>query len=191
MTSHKSQGRTCDEVIVCAARLDAKAAYVAFSRARQRAAGYTPEQWIHTPGFWASVIHPEERQQVLAAPLQVLVDQRQHHEAAVAGQELAQQVVQINALLPRLPGQLALQGARHPRRQLAGEGAVVDGRRDGRHRGGALAALLHVLELGLDLLLDPIDGLAARRSLPGAVLQLRGAARPSFSPISSREKALA
>jgi conjugative relaxase-like TrwC/TraI family protein len=44
VTSHKSQGRTCDEVIVCAARLDAKAAYVAFSRARQRATGYTPDK---------------------------------------------------------------------------------------------------------------------------------------------------
>jgi hypothetical protein len=44
VTSHKSQGRTCDEVIVCAAQLDAKAAYVAFSRARQRAAGYTPDK---------------------------------------------------------------------------------------------------------------------------------------------------
>ena len=44
MTSHKSQGRTCDEVIVCAARLDAKAAYVAFSRARRQAAGYTPDK---------------------------------------------------------------------------------------------------------------------------------------------------
>ena len=44
MTSHKAQGRTCDEVIVCAARLDAKAAYVAFSRARQQATGYTPDK---------------------------------------------------------------------------------------------------------------------------------------------------
>jgi ATP-dependent exoDNAse (exonuclease V) alpha subunit len=44
VTSHKSQGRTCDEVIVCAARLDAKAAYVAFSRARRQAAGYTPDK---------------------------------------------------------------------------------------------------------------------------------------------------
>lgn len=44
VTSHKSQGRTCDEVIVCAARLDAKAAYVAFSRARHLAAGYTPDK---------------------------------------------------------------------------------------------------------------------------------------------------
>jgi hypothetical protein len=44
VTSHKAQGRTCDEVIVCAARLDAKATYVAFSRARQRATGYMPDK---------------------------------------------------------------------------------------------------------------------------------------------------
>ncbi len=44
VTSHKAQGRTCDEVIVCAARLDAKATYVAFSRARKRATGYTPDK---------------------------------------------------------------------------------------------------------------------------------------------------
>lgn len=44
VTSHKAQGRTCDDVIVCAARLDAKAAYVAFSRARHQATGYTPDK---------------------------------------------------------------------------------------------------------------------------------------------------
>jgi ATP-dependent exoDNAse (exonuclease V) alpha subunit len=44
VTSHKAQGRTCDEVIVCAARLDAKATYVAFSRARRQATGYTPDK---------------------------------------------------------------------------------------------------------------------------------------------------
>lgn len=44
VTSHKAQGRTCDEVIVCAARLDAKATYVAFSRARHSAKGYTPDK---------------------------------------------------------------------------------------------------------------------------------------------------
>jgi hypothetical protein len=44
VTSHKSQGRTCDEVIVCAARLDAKSTYVAFSRARHQATGYTPDK---------------------------------------------------------------------------------------------------------------------------------------------------
>ena len=44
------------------------------SRYLQRFAGYTPEQWIHTPGFWASVIHPEERQQVLAATRRALTE---------------------------------------------------------------------------------------------------------------------
>ena len=44
VTSHKAQGRTCDEVIVCATRLDARATYVAFSRARQQATGYTPDK---------------------------------------------------------------------------------------------------------------------------------------------------
>jgi conjugative relaxase-like TrwC/TraI family protein len=44
VTSHKAQGRTCDEVIVCAARLDAKATYVAFSRARRQSTGYTPDK---------------------------------------------------------------------------------------------------------------------------------------------------
>jgi len=44
VTSHKAQGRTADEVIVCAAQLDTKSAYVAFSRARQRATGYTPDK---------------------------------------------------------------------------------------------------------------------------------------------------
>ena len=44
VTSRKAQGRTCDEVIVGAARLDAKATYVAFSRARQQATGYTPDK---------------------------------------------------------------------------------------------------------------------------------------------------
>lgn len=44
VTSHKAQGRTADEVIVCAARLDTKSAYVAFSRARQQATGYTPDK---------------------------------------------------------------------------------------------------------------------------------------------------
>jgi hypothetical protein len=44
VTSHKAQGRTADEVIVCAAQLDAKATYVAFSRACQRVTGYTPDK---------------------------------------------------------------------------------------------------------------------------------------------------
>lgn len=44
VTSHKSQGRTADHVIVCAARLDAKATYVAFSRGRKSALCFTPDR---------------------------------------------------------------------------------------------------------------------------------------------------
>jgi conjugative relaxase-like TrwC/TraI family protein len=44
VTSHKAQGRTSDEVIVCAARLDSRSTYVAFSRAREQATGYTPDK---------------------------------------------------------------------------------------------------------------------------------------------------
>ena len=44
VTSHKSQGRTADHVIVCAAHLDAKATYVAFSRGRKSALCFTPDR---------------------------------------------------------------------------------------------------------------------------------------------------
>jgi hypothetical protein len=42
-TSHKSQGLTCERVIVAAARLDAKAAYVACSRGRTLCSVHTPD----------------------------------------------------------------------------------------------------------------------------------------------------
>jgi ATP-dependent exoDNAse (exonuclease V) alpha subunit len=44
VTSHKSQGRTHDQVIVAAQRLDAKAAYVACSRGRNQASIFTPDK---------------------------------------------------------------------------------------------------------------------------------------------------
>ena len=44
VTSHKSQGRTADHVVVAAARLDSKAAYVACSRGRQSRTVFTPEK---------------------------------------------------------------------------------------------------------------------------------------------------
>ncbi len=42
-TSHQAQGRTADHVIVCAAKLDGKATYVAFSRGRYSARCYCPD----------------------------------------------------------------------------------------------------------------------------------------------------
>jgi len=44
VTSHKSQGRTCEHVIVAAERLDAKAAYVACSRGRRTCSIHTPDK---------------------------------------------------------------------------------------------------------------------------------------------------
>jgi hypothetical protein len=44
VTSHKSQGRTHDRVIVAAQQLDAKAAYVACSRGRSQALIFTPDK---------------------------------------------------------------------------------------------------------------------------------------------------
>ena len=44
VTSHKSQGRTADHVVVAAARLDSKAAYVACSRGRQSCTVFTPDK---------------------------------------------------------------------------------------------------------------------------------------------------
>jgi conjugative relaxase-like TrwC/TraI family protein len=43
VTSHKSQSQTVDEVIVAAAQLNAKSAYVACSRGRQRCIVFTPD----------------------------------------------------------------------------------------------------------------------------------------------------
>jgi hypothetical protein len=44
VTSHKSQGRTCDHVIVAAEKLDAKSAYVACSRGRLSCSVHTPDK---------------------------------------------------------------------------------------------------------------------------------------------------
>src|SRR5262249_22753520 len=44
VTSHKSQGRTHDKVIVAAEQLNAKSAYVACSRGRFRCSVYTPDK---------------------------------------------------------------------------------------------------------------------------------------------------
>jgi conjugative relaxase-like TrwC/TraI family protein len=44
VTSHKSQGRTHDQVVVAAAQMDAKAAYVACSRGRHQVSIFTPDK---------------------------------------------------------------------------------------------------------------------------------------------------
>jgi len=44
VTSHKAQGRTCERVVVAAARLDAKSSYVACSRGRTLCSVHTPDK---------------------------------------------------------------------------------------------------------------------------------------------------
>jgi ATP-dependent exoDNAse (exonuclease V) alpha subunit len=44
VTSHKAQGRTCERVVVAAARLDAKSAYVACSRGRELCSVHAPDK---------------------------------------------------------------------------------------------------------------------------------------------------
>ncbi len=73
ITSHKSQGRTTDHVVVAAERLDAKAAYVACSRGRKSCTVLTPDRQALFAGLPRSadreaaldVLHAEqlERQQ--------------------------------------------------------------------------------------------------------------------------------
>jgi hypothetical protein len=46
VTSHKAQGRTCERVVVAAARLDAKSSYVACSRGRQFCSVHTPDKAV-------------------------------------------------------------------------------------------------------------------------------------------------
>ena len=44
VTSHKAQGRTCERVVVAAARLDAKSSYVTCSRGRELCSVHTPDK---------------------------------------------------------------------------------------------------------------------------------------------------
>ena len=44
VTSHKAQGRTCERVVVAAARLDAKSSYVACSRGRESCSVHMPDK---------------------------------------------------------------------------------------------------------------------------------------------------
>jgi conjugative relaxase-like TrwC/TraI family protein len=44
VTSHKAQGRTCERVVVAAARMDAKSSYVACSRGRELCSVHTPDK---------------------------------------------------------------------------------------------------------------------------------------------------
>jgi hypothetical protein len=65
VTSHKAQGRTCERVVVAAARLDAKSSYVACSRGRELCS-------VHTPDKAALMAHLPEGNRLAA--LDILAD---------------------------------------------------------------------------------------------------------------------
>jgi conjugative relaxase-like TrwC/TraI family protein len=65
VTSHKAQGRTCEKVVVAAARLDAKSAYVACSRGRELCS-------VHTPDKAALMAHLPEGNRLAALDLLVV-----------------------------------------------------------------------------------------------------------------------
>ena len=117
VTSHKSQGRTCDEVIVCAARLDAKAAYVAFSRARRQAAGYTPDKAalfaalpdtnrprqaaldLWTPARTRRLVWAR---QIIARVREIFAPMASSTERVVAAQPKVKTAPQIKAVVPKV-----------------------------------------------------------------------------------------
>ncbi|HEY5811707.1 MAG TPA: hypothetical protein VIT23_03525, partial [Terrimicrobiaceae bacterium] len=69
LTSHKAQGRTAKAVVVAAARLDGKAAYVACSRGRQACDVFTPDK----ERLFAGVLSDGNRR----AALDVIEEERQ------------------------------------------------------------------------------------------------------------------
>jgi hypothetical protein len=106
VTSHKAQGRTCKRVVVAAARLDAKSAYVACSRGRELCS-------VHTPDKAALISQlPEGNRRaaldVLAANprtdlslqlrstayREIIVDIRRTHSATIRRTEQARQMIQ-------------------------------------------------------------------------------------------------
>ncbi len=66
VTSHKSQGRTADHVIVCASHLDAKATYVAFSRGRKSALCFTPDREALIGGVPSRSVNRQSASDVIA-----------------------------------------------------------------------------------------------------------------------------
>ena len=105
VTSHKAQGKTCEKVVVAAARLDAKSAYVACSRGRQMCSVYTPDKAVllaHLPegnrlaalDLLASNPHAEEAiERRLPAYREIIREVRQTRAEAVRQNEKVRQIV--------------------------------------------------------------------------------------------------
>jgi hypothetical protein len=108
VTSHKAQGRTCERVVVAAARLDAKSTYVACSRGRESCS-------VHTPDKAALMSHlPEGNRKaaldVLATnpPKNLTADLR-----STAYREITAQIRRIRAAVNRRTEQMGQMVRRH------------------------------------------------------------------------------
>ena len=125
VTSHKAQGRTCERVVVAAARLDAKASYVACSRGRELCS-------VHTPDKAALIAHlPEGNRKaaldVLASipPKNLTADVR-----STAYREIVAQIRRIRAAVNRRTEQIRQMVRRHDQhRQRASITESVSGSR--------------------------------------------------------------
>ena len=108
VTSHKAQGRTCERVVVAAARLDAKSSYVSCSRGRELCS-------VHTPDKAALMSHlPEGNRKaaldVLATnpPKNLIADVR-----STAYREIVAQIRRIRAAVNRRTEQMRQMVRRH------------------------------------------------------------------------------
>jgi conjugative relaxase-like TrwC/TraI family protein len=105
VTSHKAQGRTCERVVVAAARLDAKSSYVACSRGREICSLHTPDKaalMAHLPegnrkaALDVMVVNPRTDLSVrlrLPAYLKIMAEVRRAHAAATRLTEQARQMI--------------------------------------------------------------------------------------------------
>ena len=125
VTSHKAQGRTCERVVVAAARLDAKSSYVACSRGRASCS-------VHTPDKAALMAHlPEGNRK---AALDVLATNPTKNLTAdlrsTAYREITSQIRRIRAAVNRRTEQMRQMVRRHDRqRQRASIAESVSGPR--------------------------------------------------------------
>ena len=105
VTSHKAQGRTCERVVVAAARLDAKSSYVACSRGRESCSVHTPDKaalMAHLPegnrkaALDVMVANPRQDLSVhlrLPAYRKIIADLRRTYAAANRRTEHARQMI--------------------------------------------------------------------------------------------------
>ena len=126
VTSHKSQGRTVDHVVVAAAHLNNKAAYVACSRGRQSCTVFTSDK----PQLFTGLARSTER----LAVLDVLAEQeeeRKRRKAAAWQLARSSALAQVEAIEP-VDGEAVTFA--HTELPTFGEGQAIQPHRRGRGR---------------------------------------------------------